>query len=77
MSFIWIILQEQPSTQCSNIGTKFAVDYSGDFTMYEIIESREALIIWVREVSKLQSFFIVVEGYLLVVIKKEHIEIEM
>jgi len=81
-------LQEQPSTKCNNIDTELTIDYSEDFTTYEIFQSREALINWVQEVGKSQSFFIIIkrfdasgngkmEGYSLVVIEREHIEIEM
>ena len=36
------------------------IDYSGDFT-YEIFQNREALIMWAREVGKLQRFVIVIK----------------
>jgi len=52
-------LQKQLSTQCSNIGTELIIDYGGEFTTYEIFQSREALINWAREIVKSQGFFIV------------------
>jgi len=33
-------LQRQFSTKCSNIGTELIIDYSGEFTTYEIFQSR-------------------------------------
>ena len=61
VSVIWTILQEQLSTQCSNIGTELIIDYGGEFTTYEIFQSREALINWAREVDKSQGFFNVIK----------------
>ena len=37
------------------------MDYSADFTKYEIFQSREALITWTREVGKIQGFVIVIK----------------
>jgi len=80
-------LQEQLSTQCSNISTELTIDYGEDFTTYEIFQSWYALINWALEVGKSQGFFIIIkrmcqkmekiEGYALVVIEREHKKIEM
>jgi len=41
-----------------NIGTELMIDYSANFTTYEIFQSREALIMRAEEVGKIQGFII-------------------
>ena len=56
-------LQEQLSTQCSNISTELTIDFGEDFTTYEIFQSRYALINWALEVGKSQRFFIIIKRF--------------
>jgi len=60
--FEWT-LQMQSSTQCSNIRKELMIDYSVDFTTYEIFQSPEALITWAWEVDKLQGFIVVIKKF--------------
>jgi len=70
VSFIWTIFQEQPSSQCCNIGTKLTINCGGDFTTYGIFQSREVLVNWAREVGKFQGLFIIIKRSLLQEIKR-------
>ena len=53
--------QEHPYIHYNNISTKMIIDYSTDFTTYEIIQSREALIKWAREVGKSHGFMLIIK----------------
>ena len=55
------MIHDQTSIHCSNTTTELIVDYSTDFTTYEIFQTREILIKLAREVGKSHSFIIIIK----------------
>ncbi|XP_057488525.1 protein FAR1-RELATED SEQUENCE 2-like [Actinidia eriantha] len=52
---------DDASTQCSKVGSEPVMDYSSEFTTHKIFKSREALLLWVREVGRRNGFFVVIK----------------